>query len=136
MFNYYTPSYCYITNRTSILQEDMFKIKRVYEVPAAGDGYRVLVDRLWPRGMTKERAAMDYWLKDIAPSTELRKWFAHDPAKFHEFSVRYASELAHNPGVKTLLRLNDEHANVTLVYAAKDTQINHAIVLKDFLSNK
>jgi len=114
----------------------MIKLKRVYDAPEPSDGYRVLVDRLWPRGLTKDKAAIDTWLKDIAPSTELRKWFAHDPAKFSEFSTRYLSELDNNPAAKTLFDLQAQHAVVTLVYGAKDPKVNQAVVLRDFLGGK
>jgi len=109
-------------------------IKRAYDASASTDGYRVLVDRLWPRGLTKARAAIDCWLKDIAPSSELRTWFGHDPAKFDEFTARYNDELAHNPSAQTMRQLLAQHPSLTLVYAAKDTDRNHAIVLQDFLS--
>lgn len=108
-------------------------IKRIYEEPAASDGFRVLVDRLWPRGMTKERAALDLWLKAAAPSPSLRKWFGHDPAKFAEFRARYVAELDTDTAVKDLRRICTEHPDVTLLYAAKDPQVNHALVLRDYL---
>jgi len=110
------------------------KIKRVYE-KAEKDEYRILVDRLWPRGLTKERAAIDLWLKEIAPSSELRKWFGHDPEKFLEFHARYVEELAQNPAVATLSNLLTQHKNVALVYAAKSEDINHAVVLKEFMES-
>lgn len=108
-------------------------IKRAYDEPAAGDGYRVLVDRLWPRGLTKERAALDLWLKEAAPSPDLRTWFGHDPARFSEFSRRYRDELQENPAAEQLCGLLAEHRNVTLVYAAKDPEHNHALVLQHHL---
>ena len=110
-----------------------FRIKRVYDEPADGDGYRALVDRLWPRGVTKKRAALDEWCKDIAPSSELRTWFDHDPAKFDEFSARYEDELAQNPAVGELLVRVKDQSVVTLLYGAKDSQVNHAVVLARFL---
>lgn len=113
----------------------MFKIKRVYEEPAAEDGFRVLVDRLWPRGVSRERAALDLWLKDIAPSPDLRNWFGHDPARFDEFSARYMDELAANPAVATLHGLSKNHMDITLLYAARDPEINHAQVLRRFLES-
>lgn len=109
-------------------------IKRIYEEPAASDGFRVLVDRLWPRGMTKERAALDLWLKAVAPSPSLRKWFGHDPAKFAEFQARYVAELDANTAVEDLRCICAEHPDVTLLYAAKDPQVNHALVLRDYLN--
>jgi len=114
----------------------MLTIKRVYEIPTLADGYRVLVDRLWPRGLTKERAAVDCWLKAIAPSSELRQWFNHDAAKFDEFAARYTSELAQNSSLPTMRELIAKHPSLTLIYAAKDPRINHAAVLKDFLVKK
>lgn len=111
----------------------MLQIKRVYEEPAASDGYRVLVDRLWPRGVGKEEAAIDVWLKEIGPSQELREWFNHDPAKFKEFSSRYKKELHSNPAVEELKKIIKEHKTVTLLYGAKDRQHNQAVVLKEFL---
>ncbi|PXW86116.1 uncharacterized protein YeaO (DUF488 family) [Nitrosomonas sp. Nm84] len=110
------------------------RIKRVYE-KAATDEYRILVDRLWPRGLTKERAAIDLWLKEIAPSTELRKWFGHDPEKFLEFRTRYVAELTQNPAVAIISNLLTEHKNIVLVYAAKSEVTNHAIVLKGFIES-
>ncbi len=111
----------------------MLQIKRVYESPAKSDGVRILVDRLWPRGLTKEKAAVDLWLKEVAPSTELRKWFHHEPEKFKEFSKKYTRELIDNSATLLLKRALDEHKIVTLVYGAKDPQINHAAVLRKFL---
>lgn len=110
------------------------KIKRVYE-KAAKDEYRILVDRLWPRGLTKERAAIDLWLKEIAPSPGLRQWFGHDPERFLEFRTHYVEELAQNPAVAIASNLLTKHKNVTLVYAAKSEDINHAVVLKGFMES-
>ena len=112
----------------------MLRIKRIYDDPAAADGYRVLVDRLWPRGVKKERAALDLWLKEVAPSPELRKWFGHDPDRFREFSEKYREELRDNPAAKKLKALTREHKTATLLYGAKDPKVNHAVVLKDFLN--
>ena len=108
-------------------------IKRIYEEPTASDGYRVLVDRLWPRGMTKERATRDLWMKDVTPSPLLRKWFGHDPTRFAEFRTRYIAELDANATVDSLRRICAQHPDVTLLYAAKDPHINHALVLRDYL---
>ena len=110
------------------------KIKRAYEKPGNTDGKRILVDRLWPRGLTKERASVDLWLKDIAPSTELRKWFGHDPKKWKEFSKRYNEELKKNIKQIEILGNLLKEGTVTLVYGAKDEEHNEARVLKDFLS--
>ncbi|HTN69255.1 MAG: DUF488 domain-containing protein [Bacteroidales bacterium] len=113
----------------------MIKIKRVYEKPQVDDGIRILVDRLWPRGLTKEKARIDLWLKDIAPSTQLRKWFSHDPAKWTGFRKRYLEELERNKEESLLLREQLKKGNVTLVYAAKDEEHNEALVLKDLFSS-
>ncbi|HEY4269542.1 MAG TPA: DUF488 domain-containing protein [Galbitalea sp.] len=110
-----------------------FTIKRIYEHPSADDGYRVLVDRLWPRGVSKVAAELDEWLKDVAPSTELRVWFDHDPARFPEFMSRYVAELVENPAVDALRQRGDGGNHVTLLYGAKDPAINHAVVLQGFL---
>lgn len=110
--------------------------KRVYEDPSPDDGFRVLVDRLWPRGMTKERAAIDLWLKDIAPSPELRKGWCHNPATMHEFADLYRAELDANPAVQQLRDLIEAHDTVTLLYAAKDPAVNHAVVLQEFLKER
>jgi uncharacterized protein YeaO (DUF488 family) len=109
-------------------------IKRIYDAPEASDGWRVLVDRLWPRGVSKEEAALDDWLKNIAPSTELREWFGHDPEKFAEFRTKYKHELAHNSEVEAILQ-HAKKETVTLLYAAKDSKINHATVLQKYLED-
>ncbi|HQW83695.1 MAG TPA: DUF488 domain-containing protein [Ferruginibacter sp.] len=110
------------------------KIKRVYDKPDKEDGYRILVDRLWPRGLTKEKAAVDLWLKEIAPSTELRKWFAHDPGKWKEFQNKYLTELKQNKKQVSILKEQLKHGVVTMVYGARDEQHNEALVLKEWLS--
>ena len=112
------------------------RIKRAYEEPDAEDGKRILVDRLWPRGLTKEKAKVDLWLKDVAPSTELRRWFAHDPAKWEEFRSRYGKELKRNKEQLSLLRQEAAKGTVTLVYGAKDQQHNEAVVLQRLLTAK
>lgn len=109
-------------------------IKRAYELPDAADGYRVLVDRLWPRGVKKELLALDEWCKDIAPSQELRVWFAHDPVKFDEFRARYIAELEGSAAASELLKRVKGKPALTLVYAAKDPRINHAVILQDYLT--
>lgn len=111
------------------------KIKRVYERPDKEDGVRILVDRLWPRGLTKAKASVDLWLKDVAPSTELRKWFGHDPAKWTEFKTRYRAELRENDEQVKLLKAEIAKGKVTLVYGAKDEEHNEAVVLQEFLSS-
>lgn len=112
----------------------MLELKRAYDPAAQDDGTRVLVDRLWPRGVKKVDAKIDWWAKELAPSTELRRWFAHDPAKFAEFSQRYRKELASNPALEKLKALVSE-GKVTLIYAAKDTVHNEAQVLKALLES-
>ena len=111
----------------------MFKLKRVYEEPSPEDRFRVLVERLWPRGVSKERAGLDLWLKDVAPSAELRKWFNHDPARWKEFQDRYIAELKDRGDAVRLLREKAKEGTVTLVYAAHDEQHNGALVLKRVL---
>lgn len=111
-------------------------IKRIYERPSSDDGFRVLVDRLWPRGVTKERAELDDWLKDVAPSPELRKWWNHNPETMAEFAVRYRAELDDNPAIATLREFIAEHPVVTLLYGAKDPKVNHALVLQEYLAKK
>jgi uncharacterized protein YeaO (DUF488 family) len=108
-------------------------IKRAYDEPSATDGYRVLVDRLWPRGVKKELLALDEWDKAVAPSSELRTWFGHEPAKFDEFRAKYESELAANDATAELLERATGHKTLSLIYAAKDPQVNHALVLQDYL---
>ncbi len=110
-------------------------LKRVYEQAEAQDGTRVLVERLWPRGVSKERAHIDLWLKEVAPSNELRRWFSHDPDKFADFRARYEAELASASGQEALAKLNDlmKQGPVTLVFAAHDTEHNNAVVLRDLL---
>lgn len=111
------------------------KPKRIYDPPARGDGVRVLVDRLWPRGLKKDDAKFDLWLKEIAPSTPLRKWFAHRPDRWSEFRERYFRELDHNPGALAVLRAaRKRNKSLTLLYAAHDTECNHAVALADYLS--
>ena len=112
------------------------RIKRAYEEPDREDGTRILVDRLWPRGLTKEKARVDLWLKDVAPSTELRKWFAHDPAKWTEFQSRYQEELKRNKEQFSLLRQETAKGTITLVYGAKDQQHNEAVILQRLLTAK
>lgn len=112
----------------------MLKIKRVYEKPSKDDGWRVLVDRLWPRGMKKESAHVDVWMKEVAPSDALRKWFSHDPAKWSEFQKRYRAELAEKRGeVAELKNMAAKHGTLTLLYGAKDEAHNDAVVLLDLL---
>jgi uncharacterized protein YeaO (DUF488 family) len=109
------------------------QIKRAYEPPSPEDGKRILIDRLWPRGLSKEKAALDLWDKDIAPTTSLRKWFDHRPDRFAEFKQRYRDELKSNPAVPEILR-QIGRSKTTLVYAAHDPAVNHAVVLAAFLA--
>jgi uncharacterized protein YeaO (DUF488 family) len=111
------------------------KIKRIYEKPDKEDGTRILVDRLWPRGLTKEKAGVDLWLKDIAPSTELRRWFGHDPEKWNEFRKRYRHELKEKEEQVSLLKDQMKKGTVTLVYGANDEEHNQAVVLKELFSH-
>ena len=111
----------------------MIRIKRIYEEPSADDGLRVLVDRLWPRGISKARAQVDRWEKDIAPSTELRHWFGHDPAKWEEFLQRYRAELEDKKELLSQLREEADERTVTLLYAAKDEEHNNAVALKRYI---
>ena len=111
----------------------MIHLKRVYDAPSEGDGTRVLVERLWPRGLTRERAAVDLWLKDVAPSPELRKWFGHDPARWEQFEERYRRELREKQDAVRLLKQKAKEGPVTLVYAARDEEHNGALVLQRFL---
>ena len=109
------------------------RLKRAYEASTADDGVRVLVDRLWPRGMKKANAAIDRWLKEIAPSTELRRWFGHDAARWGEFRRRYRRELDHHPEEIGELRTLARRSPITLIFAARDELHNEAVVLRDFL---
>ncbi len=112
----------------------MLTIKRIYDEPAAGDGYRVLVDRLWPRGVAKDRAKIDLWMKEIAPGDELRKWFSHDPERWDEFRKRYREELnGRQEELEKLRRIVREHAVVTLLFAAKDELHNNAAALREMI---
>jgi len=115
------------------MKEGRIAVKRIYDPPASGDGQRVLVDRLWPRGISKKEAALDAWLKDIAPTTALRKWFGHDPERFDAFRERYGRELDENgPAVQELRELI-EKGDVTLLYGAHDERCNQARVLADYM---
>ena len=112
------------------------KIKRVYDKPAKSDGYRVLIDRIWPRGLTKGDARIDEWLKQIAPSTGLRKWFKHDPAKWEQFKKKYAAELKEHREELEKLKRESRTRTVTLVFGAKDIAHSNATALKEYLERK
>lgn len=113
----------------------MLKTKRVYTEPSKDDGYRILTERLWPRGVSKERAALDQWMKSIAPSHELRKWFSHDPDKWEEFKQRYRKELFGSDAVNEMLEIINEHETVTMIYASKDEKYNSTVLLREFLED-
>lgn len=118
------------------MNNDPIVVKRIYEEPSKEDGYRVLVDRIWPRGVSKEDAKLDDWLKELAPSTELRKWFNHDSDKFDEFKKRYKKELGdHEDLLKQLVKKSNEK-KVTLLYGVKDEEHNQAVVLREVLEDK
>jgi uncharacterized protein YeaO (DUF488 family) len=109
------------------------KLKRAYERPAADDGVRILIDRLWPRGVSKADAAIDQWVKDVAPSTALRKWFGHDPARWQDFRRRYAGELRQHPEQLARLRALAKQGPITLVFSARDERHNDAVALRGVL---
>lgn len=113
------------------------RTRRIYDDPAAGDGARVLADRLWPRGISKERAHLDAWVKDVAPSTELRHWYGHDPERFEEFARRYRAELATDAGQKALREVRDAVTGerLTLLTATKELNLSHLTVLQDVLGS-
>ena len=112
----------------------MIKIKRAYAPAEETEGYRILVDRLWPRGISKEKAKIDLWLKSVAPSSDLRKWFGHVPERFPEFTKRYKAELAESGALDDLRKVLSEHPDATLLFAAHDEEHNNAVVLKELLS--
>lgn len=112
----------------------MIKTKRIYEPATEEDSFRILVDRLWPRGLSEKKAKVDLWLKEVAPSNELRKWFSHDPKKWEEFKKKYAKELsAKQPLLKEIREIKKEKRTVTLLYSARDVEHNNAIALKAFI---
>jgi uncharacterized protein YeaO (DUF488 family) len=111
----------------------MIYLKRAYDAPSSGDGLRVLVERLWPRGVSKAKAKIDLWLRDVAPSTELRKWYNHDVEKWPQFRKRYTAELKEKGDLLTLLKHRTTEGPVTFIYAAHDEQHNSAVVLKEYL---
>lgn len=114
----------------------MIKLKRAYEPPSNNDGERILVERLWPRGLTKSRAKIDLWMKDIAPSPELRAWYAHDEKKWTEFRKRYLKELAKRADFLKLLKQMSRAKTITFIYAARDEEHNSAALLKAYLSRR
>lgn len=114
----------------------VIRIRRAYDKPLKKDGYRILVDRLWPRGVKKETAALDEWAKDLAPSVHLRKWWGHDPALWEEFQKKYRTELRHNKAVDAFTEQHKDRKVITLIYGAKDEQHNHALVLQRYLEQQ
>jgi len=118
---------------SSRISADHIRLKRAYEPPASDDGIRILIDRLWPRGVKKTNAAIDEWMKEIAPSTKLRKWFSHDPERWQEFWRRYQTEIRHHPDEFERLRTLAQRGRITLVFSAHDEAHNDAVVLKDLL---
>ena len=113
----------------------MIKTKRIYESPFDSDGYRILVDRLWPRGVSKQRAKLDLWLKEVSPSDKLRKWYLHDPGKWYEFQKKYETELKNKSDLlDKIKKIEKEQNTITLLYAAKNEKLNHTVVLQNFLS--
>lgn len=114
----------------------MIKTKRAYDPASADDGKRILVDRLWPRGLKKDKARIDEWLKDIAPSTELRKWYSHDPAKWQEFKKQYKIELKDKKNIMDELRAASRKQTITLIFSSRELHLNNAEALKQFLSGK
>jgi len=114
----------------------MVKIKRVYDPPSADDGKRILVDRLWPRGLKKEKIKITEWLKDIAPSNEIRKWYGHEPSKWEEFKKRYAGELESKPGMIERLRMEAAKGTVTLLFSSQETKLNNAAALKEIIDRR
>jgi uncharacterized protein YeaO (DUF488 family) len=114
----------------------MIKIKRVYDIPSKNDGFRILVDRLWPRGLSKEKAKVDLWLKEIAPSNELRKWYAHDPKKWVEFRKRYFKDLDIKRELVNQIVQEMKGGNVTLLYSSKEEKLNNAVALKEYIEKQ
>lgn len=111
-------------------------IKRAYEKPLKKDGYRVLVDRLWPRGVSKKEAVLDEWVKELAPSAQLRKWFDHDPERWKEFQEKYRAELKRNKALSDFVKQHQDQKTITLVYGAKDTRHTHALILQEYLEKQ
>lgn len=136
LFSFITKEFDRERNDREVKEATTVKVKRVYESIQRSDGPRFLVERFWPRGVKKEKLKLDAWLKDVAPSDALRRWFGHDPAKWDEFQRRYQAELDANPtGWKPLLEASRQ-GNITLLYSARDTEHNNAIVIKDFLEER
>jgi uncharacterized protein YeaO (DUF488 family) len=126
---------CHVAEGKGDTSEAKLSLKRIYDDPSPDDGYRVLVDRIWPRGVSTEDAALGAWIKEIAPTAELRKWFGHDPKQFAEFRERARAELDDNPAIETMRAAIAAHKHVTLLYGAHDRGHNQAVVLKEYLEN-
>lgn len=124
----------HIFENSAIMQA--IKIKRVYDKPLKSDGYRILVDRLWPRNLTKEAAALDEWAKELAPTAELRNWFDHDPDYWDEFQRKYKAELKKNMALPDFMERHKDRKHITLVYATKYDKLTHALVLQELLENR
>jgi len=118
-----------------IMVKPIIRVKRVYDPPSSDDGVRILVDRLWPRGLRKDAVRVDVWLRDVAPSDELRRWFGHDPSKWEEFKRRYFDELKNNKAVEELMKLIRDGKTITLLYSTK-SPYNNAVALKEYLESK
>jgi uncharacterized protein YeaO (DUF488 family) len=116
-------------------QDTMIKVKRIYDPPSSEDGLRYLVDRIWPRGLSKEAVKIDAWLKELAPSNDLRRWFGHDPIRWDEFQRRYFVELDKNPAVRQTILPLKQRGTVTLLFAARDLEHNNAVALKSYLES-
>lgn len=114
----------------------MIKIKRIYDPPEKGDGFRIFIDRLWARGLKKEEAKLDLWLKDLGPSDELRKWFSHDPAKWEEFKKRFFEELDAKQKSINTIREKEKHGTVTLLFGSKEERFNNAVAMLEYLKKK
>ena len=114
----------------------MIKVKRIYEPPAKDDGFRILVDRLWPRGLSKDKAKVDLWLKEISPSNELRKWYGHEPEKWEEFKRKYLKEIEGKKPEFDLLRQKTKGGTITFLFSSKEEKLNNAVALKEFVESK
>jgi len=114
----------------------MIKVKRIYEPPAKDDGFRILVDRLWPRGLSKDKAKVDLWLKEISPSNELRKWYGHEPEKWVEFKRKYLKEIEGKKPEFDLLRQKTKGGTITFLFSSKEEKLNNAVALKEFVESK
>jgi len=114
----------------------MIKIKRIYDPPAEDDGFRILVDRLWPRGLTKEKAKADLWLKEIAPSDQLRKWYGHDPKKWAEFKKKYSKELDQKTDLIDQIVKKTKEGDLTFLFSSKEEKLNNAVALREYIETK